>query len=536
MLRPLTNQSIYNSVESDEHDYVMPPPPLKEREYDDFEGDLISNSPIEEENQIFEEPVVPGELPPEHDNISWYTKKMGETSLLTREEEFTLAVEKEKALNRYRLHAYSNHFIAKSCASKLQKAVDNRVRFDRTIDVAVTNEREIKRCRSCLAINLPTLKSLLDRNDDLLEVIFSRSSSPTHKNDSFENYLRNQKKICQLLLEAKLRDEILETIVKKFTVLKDQTETQRANALSQKLPENLRIHARRKFVANVYSMGCSLERAKSLCLKLATLGEEKVAAINALYMPNLRLVVSIAKKYQNQGLPLEDLISYGNMGLSRAIEKFDPMRGFKLSTCATWWIRQGITRAIADHARTIRIPIHSIDLLRKIGATANDLQQTLSREPTNREIYDKMYPGKNFNQESFSKFEELAVHRKGALSIDASMNASEDGDSLSAIIEDRRTTTTAENLDKDELRSKLYKLIDQLKTSPKTRREAEILELRFGIPSGFVYTLEEVGKIFGITKERVRQLQTRAIKRLQDLDKAEARGRRLSSGTDPLEE
>jgi RNA polymerase primary sigma factor len=354
--------------------------------------------------------------------------------------------------------------------------------------------------------HLPTLRHLMYAQRRDFAMLVDRRVPAAEKRAARTRYLRRREKMLTLIEELSLRTRRVQPLVRQLEVLSRRMDDLRRKL--RKLREEgmpaTQVAAVRKQLRDL--MMQTLESPASL-RKRANLLRGQFKAFEdvkrQLSSGNLRLVVSIAKKYRNRGLSFLDLIQEGNTGLMRAVDKYEYRRGFKFSTYATWWIRQAITRAIADQARTIRIPVHMIDVLTKLRNTAKRLQQEMGREPTTEET--ALAAGI-----SLDETERVLDIGRHPVSLDRPVGEGDDC-SFGEFVEDTSTENPIKLANIDLLRERIEELLKTL-----TFREREIIRLRYGLADGYTYTLEEVGRIFKVTRERVRQIEAKAVAKLQN--------------------
>ena len=440
------------------------------------------------------------------DPIRVYLMQMGRIPLLTREEEVSAAVAIDKARFSYRNTMLATDFMLQGAVDQLQKVRDKKLRLDRTIEVSVTNKVEKVRIMARLEPNLKTLRKLLALNKADFAISILKSNSIKERRSAWKQLVRRRNKCVKLVEESNLRINRLQPL---FTQLEEiNTRMQDLSHLLAKVksPDYQGARSIEDVRADLhYLMLQTFESPATLnrrILKTKMLNETQDAAKRTLSAGNLRLVVSIAKKYRNRGMSFLDLIQEGNTGLMRAVDKFEHQRGYKFSTYATWWIRQAITRAIADQSRTIRVPVHMIDTMTKVRNVMRELVQDLGREPTAEEIAQK----------ADLSIEDTRVIMKMArtpLSLDQPVGDHEDSQ-FSDFLQDHRNDDPLHATHRAALKSRIDEAMDHL-----NYREREILKLRYGLADGYSYTLEEVGKIFSVTRERVRQIESKAVRKLQ---------------------
>ncbi len=451
------------------------------------------------------------------DPIRMYLTQMGTIPLLTREEEIRLAKKIETTRMIFRRKVLECDYAASQAVEVLQQVHEGNLPFDRTMRISTAEANAKEKVAKRIPINLVTIRTLLKANEADWELLEAEKESEETVSSRMN---QRRRKIATLLEECCLRTARIQPLLRKIQSIarkiKELTnELKRAESNPDRYhPEDLQ--AMREEVSGL--RGLVQETPESLKGRLQLIEEvfeEYEQAKRDLSGGNLRLVVSIAKKYRNRGLPFLDIIQEGNTGLMRAVDKYEYMRGYKFSTYATWWIRQAITRAIADHARTIRVPVHMIETMSKLRTIQKRLLQAIGREPTIEELAEQA----NMSVEETRRVMKISRH---PISLDRPVGESEDSQ-FGDFIEDDRQETPSETATSEMLRSRIN---DVLKTL--TYREREILKLRYGIGDGYTYTLEEVGRIFKVTRERVRQVESKAIRKLQH----PVRRRRLSSFID----
>ncbi len=439
------------------------------------------------------------------DPVRIYLMQMGEIPLLTRPQEIAAARRIERARRRFRCSILASDYVLHAAIGLLESIRDGKLRLDRTIEVSVINVREKRRLLKQLVPNLHTLKHMLVMNRADFAVAIDRRQHRKARREAWQRLVKRRHRAVRLVEEMGLRTQRLQPIFERLGEVLDRMELLRQQlAELRHCPE---ADARRRELRHelCYLIRVTMESPATLRRRVRQsklLLKEYEAAKRALSAGNLRLVVSIAKRYRNRGLSFLDLIQEGNTGLMRAVDKFEHARGYKFSTYATWWIRQAITRAIADQSRTIRVPVHMIETMSRVRTVTRQLLQENGVEPSVEETA---------RAAGLSIEETACVLRmtRQPLSLDQPVGDHDDT-YFGEFLEDYREDDPLYGMNQDMLKRRIADVLEAL-----DYREREIIRLRYGLADGYAYTLEEVGKIFSVTRERVRQIETKAVRALQ---------------------
>lgn len=439
------------------------------------------------------------------DPVRMYLTQMGEIPLLTRQQEISLARRIEHTRTAFRRRLLACDYVIRVAFKVLSRVHQGELPFDRTVQVSVTDRLEKEQILGRLPHNLRTLEILLQRNEEDYTLATSKSAKPALRKAAWERLAGRRRRAVMLIEELGLRTQRIESMIapledfnRRICELKQQLDQMKQDRkpLSERKP--LLVEYR-----NILRM--TQETPTSLRNRVYYLREvfsKYQQAKRGLSEGNLRLVVSIAKKYRNRGLSFLDLIQEGNAGLMRAVDKFEYRRGFKFCTYATWWIRQAITRAVADQSRTIRIPVHMVETMSRVRNVSRALLQRLGREPTIEETARAA-------ECTVDEARRVLAMSRYPISLDRPVGNSEDSH-FGDLLPDSGAESPHIGAGQEMLRTRIVKVLKTL-----SYREREIIKLRYGLGDGYSYTLEEVGHIFKVTRERIRQIEAKAVRKLQ---------------------
>jgi len=469
-----------------------------------MEIDVIEASDVDRHKEVKKDLDEEEEEKPEtkldilDDPVRMYLKQMGQVPLLTREQEVEISKRIEEAENIVQKHINRFGFTARAHLDLAQKLTEGRERFDRVI-----LDKKIESRERYMKI-LPRLCKQVEKLGDTITQNYAKLSSNSSKKDTkglkaFQRTLASLQRLYpKFYFKQKVTEEFVHLADEHYRTLLNVQSEMAKHRRSSGAHSPVGIKSRELEKSVWLSLDEYAEQYQSLKSWLRKALRAKTEMVEA----NLRLVISIAKKYTNRGLSFLDLIQEGNMGLMKAVEKFEYRRGYKFSTYATWWIRQAITRSIADQARTIRIPVHMIETINKLMRVQKQLVQEYGREPTPEEVAEEILL-------PVDRVRAVLKMAQQPISLQSPVGESEETN-FGDFIEDKGAENPCDMTAIVLLKEKIKDVLETL-----TERERQVLEQRFGLVDGYSRTLEEVGRQFRVTRERIRQIEAKALRKMR---------------------
>ena len=451
------------------------------------------------------------------DALGLYLKQMGAIPLLSRDQELTLARKLERARERYRRSVFFSWFNLQPIYDLYRQVQAGELPIDPIIDAVTSLSRTKDQIVERLPNHLRNLKKMFEQSTETFRIL-QRTASHVGKLRVRRELLKQIRKTIKLVVELSPRTEYLDTLVHEFaSQTRHLLELQRkANASGRSLQAREQQTRSVKELRNAMVVARSTPEEMQQLLRVILRRQKKFHQVRMdLAEANLRLVVSIAKRYRGRGLSFADLIQEGNRGLMRAVDKFEHRMGFKFGTYATWWIRQGIQRSLADHARTVRVPCHQVSMLAAMERVRGELIGRTGREPTIEDLAKAL----GITPEDCRS---LRAVSRVPLSLQEPMGDDTERP-LEEVINDPSAENPGENVDQVLLKERIAEVLRSL-----TPREREVIEMRFGLKDGQPRTLDEVARCYGITRERIRQIEARSLLKLRQ----PTRSKRLAGFTE----
>ena len=434
------------------------------------------------------------------DPIRLYLSQMANIPLLTKEEEVIYSKRIEKWRRAFRRSVLGSPFGLHNAFQTLAKVFHGQLAFERTISEKLSKTQILHR----IPQHLRTLGPMLNSTSSDFNLLVRKSTKKSTRPQIRQRIKQRHHRALLLVEEMNLRNRRVHAIMKQLEAMSARMDEilRLLNDPSIKMMPDRKALLKKELRRLIRTAQESPKVLRRRCEAMKRLLHEYEKAKGEMCKSNLRLVISVAKKYRNRGIGFLDLIQEGNTGLMRAVDKFEYRRGFKFSTYAIWWIRQALTRAIAEQSRTIRIPVHMIDALSRIRNTIRDIYQETGRQASIHEVAEAT----EMSVEEIRRTMQLGAN---PISLEHPLGEAEDG-CFGELVADTSAERPERSASNDLLKKEIDKLLKVL-----THREREIIKLRFGLENGYSYTLEEVGRIFQVSRERVRQIEQKAVEKLQ---------------------